>query len=128
MYHLTWTRGRKSHMIMKIHAEKKGVWQDLTSFNDEIIQKLELEKENPQHIKDWHERYIINLVLNFEKLKALPLNMGFPNSSVAKESACNIGDQGSIPELEKSPGEGNANPSQYSCLENSKKSQTRLCN
>ena len=113
---------------MKIHAEKKGVWQDLTSFNDEIIQKLELEKENPQHIKDWHERYIINLVLNFEKLKALPLNMGFPNSSVAKESACNIGDQGSIPELEKSPGEGNSNPSQYSCLENSKKSQTRLCN
>ena len=38
-----------------------------------------------------------------------------------KESACNAGDSGdagSIPELERSPGEGNGNPLQYSCLEN----------
>ena len=48
-----------------------------------------------------------------------PLNMGFPNSSVVKESACNAGDPGSIPGLGRSPGEGNANPPQYSCLENS---------
>ena len=33
-------------------------------------------------------------------------------------SACNAGDQGSIPEWERSPGEGNGNPLQYSCLEN----------
>ena len=36
-----------------------------------------------------------------------------------KESACNVGDLGSIPGLGKSPGEGNGNPLQYSCLENS---------
>ena len=36
-----------------------------------------------------------------------------------KESACNAGDQGSIPGLERSPGEGNVYPIQYSCLENS---------
>ena len=78
-----------------------------------------LEKENRQHIKDWHERCIANLVLNFEKLKAFPLSMGFPNSSVAKESACNVGDPGSNPGWGRSPGEGNANPLQYSCLENS---------
>ena len=35
-----------------------------------------------------------------------------------KESACNVGDMGLITGLGKSPGEGNANPIQYSCLEN----------
>ena len=36
--------------------------------------------------------------------------MGFPHSSVGKESACNAGDLGSIPGLGRSPGEGNGNP------------------
>ena len=44
---------------------------------------------------------------------------GFPHSSVGKESACNAGDPGSVPGLGRSPGEGNGNPLQYSCLENS---------
>ena len=43
---------------------------------------------------------------------------GFPHSSVGKESACNAGDLGSIPGLGKSPGEGNGNQHQYTCLEN----------
>ena len=38
-----------------------------------------------------------------------------PGSLVGKESACNAGDMGSIPELGRSPGEGNGNPLQYSC-------------
>ena len=42
----------------------------------------------------------------------------FPGGSNGKESACNAGDQGSIPELGRSPGEGNGNPLQYSCVEN----------
>ena len=42
----------------------------------------------------------------------------FPHSSVGKESICNAGDLGSIPGLGRSPGEGNGNPLQYSCLEN----------
>ena len=42
----------------------------------------------------------------------------FPGDSVSKESACNVGDPGSIPGLGSSPGEGNGNPLQYSCLEN----------
>ena len=41
-----------------------------------------------------------------------------PGSLVGKESACNAGDMGSIPELGRSPGEGNGYPPQYSCLEN----------
>ena len=35
---------------------------------------------------------------------------GFPRNSVGKESACNAADAGSIPELGRSPGEGNGNP------------------
>ena len=44
--------------------------------------------------------------------------MGFPGGSDSKESACNAGDPGSIPGLGRSPGEGNDNPPQYSCLGN----------
>ena len=65
----------------------------------------------------------------------------FPWDSNGKEFACHAGDLGSIPGLERSPGEGNGNPLQYSCLENpmdrgiwpatvheTAKSQTRLSN
>ena len=44
---------------------------------------------------------------------------GFPGDSDGKESACNAGDQGQIPGSGRYPGEGNGNPFQYSCLENS---------
>ena len=44
--------------------------------------------------------------------------LGFPRGSASKESACNAGDLGLIPGLGRSPGEGNGNPLQYSCLEN----------
>ena len=43
----------------------------------------------------------------------------FPGSSDGKESACNAGDPDLTPEPGRSPGEGNGNPLQYSCLENS---------
>ena len=44
--------------------------------------------------------------------------MGFPGGSDNKESACNVGDLGLIPELGRSPGGGHGNPLQYSCQEN----------
>ena len=50
----------------------------------------------------------------------LGLMWGFPDDSDGKESACNRGDPDSIPGSGRSPGEGNGNPLQYSCLENSK--------
>ena len=66
--------------------------------------------------------------------------MDFPGGPDGKESVCNAEDTGSIPGLGRSHGEGNSNPLQYSCLENSMdrgawwatvhgiaKSQTRLC-
>ena len=42
----------------------------------------------------------------------------FPGGSDGKASAYNVRDPGSIPGLGRSPGEGNGNPLQYSCLEN----------
>ena len=48
--------------------------------------------------------------------------MGFPGGSVVKKLPANAGDArdvGLIPGSERSPGEGNGNPLQYSCLENS---------
>ena len=44
---------------------------------------------------------------------------GFPGSSEGKVSACNVRDPGSIPWLGRTPEEGNDNPLQYTCLENS---------
>ena len=45
--------------------------------------------------------------------------MCFPGGSDGKESACNEGDLGLISGFGRSPGEGDGNPLQYSCLENS---------
>ena len=59
----------------------------------------------------WHMQSIhLNMAL---------LWLGFPGGSDVKASACNAGDPGSIPRSERSPGEGNGNPLQYSCLKNS---------
>ena len=44
--------------------------------------------------------------------------MGFPGGLDGKESACSVGDLGSIPRLGRSPGGGHGNSLQYSCLEN----------
>ena len=58
--------------------------------------------------------------MNIQKVNFTPLpsRMGFPCSSVGKESACSSGDLGLIPGLGRSPAEGNGNPFQYPCLEN----------
>ena len=44
--------------------------------------------------------------------------LGFPGGSEVEESASDAGNPGSIPGSGRSPGEGNGNPLQYSCLEN----------
>ena len=58
------------------------------------------------------------LSLSFSFLLCPTQIMSFSHSSVGKESAYSVGDPGSIPELGRSPGEGNGNPLQYSYLEN----------
>ena len=53
------------------------------------------------------------IFLDFEKVVG-----GFPGGSDGKASGYNVGDPGLIPGSGRSPGEGNGNPLQYSCLEN----------
>ena len=55
---------------------------------------------------------------NIPQLITAVLSLGFPGGSDSKDSACNVGDTGSIPGLGRSPGGGHGNPLQYSCLEN----------
>ena len=63
-------------------------------------------------------RFLIGIADNRHDYMAVLLLAGFPGGSDGKESTNNAGDLGSIPELGRSPGEGNGNPLQYSCLEN----------
>ena len=56
-----------------------------------------------------------SLLIYLEIVYCLNTWFGFPDS---KASTCNAGDLGLIPGLGRSPGEGNGNPLQYSCLEN----------
>ena len=44
--------------------------------------------------------------------------LGFPGGPDNKESSCNVGDPGSVPGKGRSPGKGNGNPLQFSCLGN----------
>ena len=68
-----------------------------------------------------HRQYNVCVYLYYLRfiMGKYEIDYGFPGGSDSKESTCNIGDQGSIPGPERSPGEGNGNPLQYSCLENS---------
>ena len=57
------------------------------------------------------------LFQKYHSLKAQMMVMGFLDSSAGNESAYNAGDPGSIPSSERSSGEGNGSPLQYSCLD-----------
>ena len=72
-----------------------------------------------------HWQYHVSL-MTFDRCKPgstkvpfLYIYLAFPGSSHGKESDCNAGDPGLITGLEGSPGKGNGNLLQYSCLENS---------
>ena len=88
---------------------------------------------------DFSTKLELKILLKFIKNKFLSIVRGFPSGSDGKESACNEENLDLIPGSGRSPGEGNGNPLQYSCLENSMdrgawratvhgvaKSQTRL--
>ena len=58
---------------------------------------------------------VLDVILSIKYAHA---GLDFPGSSAGKESACNAEDLHSVPELERSLGEGHGNPLQYSCLDN----------
>ena len=72
----------------------------------------------------WYDRnrilYLCSQIFNLSS--EFQCNLSYPcfrGCLDGKESACNAGDPGSNPGSGRSPGEGNSNPFQYSCLENS---------
>ena len=69
--------------------------------------------ENPRDRGAWRAA-VYGVAQSRARLKWLIIIMSH------KESTCSAGDPGSIPESGRSPGEGNGNPFQYSCLENSR--------
>ena len=81
----------------------------LLSFNTSLF----LEKQDIDKLS-----FSDSVVKSSHYIRIIPENLGFPGGSDSKESACNVGDLGSIPGLRRSPGTGHGNPLQYSCLEN----------
>ena len=65
----------------------------------------------------YYKQVVIRLYL--VKMTVILGRRGFHGGSDGKASACNAGDPGFIPGSGRSPGEGNGNPSQYSCMKNS---------
>ena len=63
----------------------------------------------------WGTPKSLQVVIAAMKLKD---TYSLADSLAGKESACSVGDPGSIPALERSPGGGHGNPLRYSCLEN----------
>ena len=73
-------------------------------------------------IRDFSIKYIhfyhIPIRNEYQLIVRIDYSVDFPVGSDGKASAYNVEDPGLIPGLERSPGEGNGNPLQYSCLEN----------
>ena len=68
----------------------------------------------------WSQKITVWLIAWFHLYEVSKnLVKGFPCAPDDEESACNVGDLGSIPGSGRTPGEGNGYPLQYSCLENS---------
>ena len=68
--------------------------------------------------RPWRLKGLERITITLIFCRDFALLHDFPGGSDGKASAYNAGDPGSIPGSGRSPGEGNGNPLQYSCLEN----------
>ena len=97
-------------LLMKVKEESEKVGLKLN------IQKTKIMAFGP--IISWQiDGETVETVRDFI-LRGFKITANFPGGSDGKASAYNLGDLGSMPGLGRSPGEGNGNPLQYSCLEN----------
>ena len=97
-----WTKKKTEHR--RIDVFKLWCWRRL------LRVPWSVRRSNYSILKEINPEY---------SLEGLILKLvGFPSGSDGKASVCKAGDPASIPGLERSPGEGNGSPLQYSCLEN----------
>ena len=104
----------------------RGVWQAILHGVSKSLMQLSIHDRNEGwlsfsqgffHQSHWDKTRRENF-----SVQLINYSGGFLGGASGKESACNAGDsrdEGLIPELGRSPGDGNGNPLQYSCLENS---------
>ena len=107
------------HTVLKLNNDITKYW--VWSFNIiriirsfQIFQRRNLSQE--QAMIQAHFKWFCQKLSNYVNIRK---ELGFPDCSAGKESACNAEDLGSIPGLRRSPGEGKGYPLQYSSLENS---------
>ena len=91
---------------LSIEFSRQEYWNGLPFSSSRDLPDLEIEPMSPA------------LQANFLLSENIHILIAVSGGSEDKASACNTGDLGSIPGLGRSPGEGNGNPLQYSCLEN----------
>jgi len=79
-----------------------------------MIRRVIVPLPHPEHFRQCSNSQLLGT--NVKEM--VFISLGFPGGSDGKESACNARELGLIPRSRRSPGEGNGNPLQYSCLEN----------
>ena len=88
-------------------------------FSSSHVQMWEVDHKECWVSENWCFR-TVGLEKTLESpLDCKEINPEYSLEAAGKESACNVGDLGSIPRLGRCPGEGNGYPLQYSCLQNS---------
>ena len=100
--------------LLQHHSSKASILRHSAFFMVHLSQPYMITGKTIALTRQTFVGQVMSLLFNC----CLDWSLGFPYSSVGKESACNAGDLGSIPGCGRSPGEGNDNPLQYSCLGN----------
>ena len=77
----------------------------------------QLVKIHLQCRRPWFYSWVRKIPWRMDRLPT-PVFLGFPGGSDGKESACNVGNLDSVPQLGRSPGEGHGNPLQCTSLDN----------
>ena len=110
-----------SYNGIKLETNKikiRGKFPSSSIWNNTFLNNTWVRKEVSGEIR----KYLNWMKMNIWHIKICGMHikqLGFPCGSDGKEYTCNVGDLGSVPRSGRSPGEGNGNPLQYSCLENS---------
>ena len=104
---------------MQSWAKKKPTKDYFSNYLNLSCSKISLENKKHSHNYIFTTSLFLLSLSHFLALRTMKKLFAITRWLSGKEFACQAGDLGSIPGLWRSPGEGNDNPLQYSCLENS---------